>query len=183
MSFKRRHRRRRHRLAALTVVVIVIVVAVLGRSGSAQTRAASERLLGSRGCCGAEPLRHQLLACIVVAVWNVTVASFCRCIQSNSIVFGSRTAPHRTEKNQQQQQQAAKIAKQSAAFPHRSAQMGRARPGWGVVRRGELKNGAKRRQPRSVKANVYVYLWLCVCVCSACRRSCHNQADHPPSWR
>lgn len=96
MSFKRRHRRRRHRLAALTVVVIVIVVAVLGRSGSAQTRAASERLLGSRGCCGAKPLRHQLLACIVVAVWNVTDASFCRCIQSNSIVFGSRTAPHRT---------------------------------------------------------------------------------------
>lgn len=44
--------------------------------------------------------------------------------------------------------------------------MGRATPGWGVVRRGELQNGAKRRQPRSVKANVYVYLYVCVCVFS-----------------
>lgn len=125
MSFKRRHRRRRHRLAALTVVVIVIVVAVLGRSGSAQTRAASE------GSCGAEPLRHQLLACIVVAVWNVTVASFCRCIQSNSIVFGSRTAPHRTEKDNNNNKNASKNCKTVGRIPTQISADGAAHAGMG----------------------------------------------------
>lgn len=81
MSFKRRHRRRRHRPGALTVVVIVIVVAVL-----------AARLLATATATLAA-------ACIVVAVWNVTVASLCRCIQSNSIVFGSRTEKNKPSKN------------------------------------------------------------------------------------